>query len=199
MLVNKFNFPVKNHQLPDEEDERDRQKYAVGSLLLLTNGRVLKTSGEKEFVYSGVDNTNQNKRKNILNEAGENCEPEQQITIRRLIIFLSYQILSCFVSLVDPSLQSWVILLQCENIHSIHLRCVWCLVSYLNTKHDGLHLFRELCILLSHLSTDFLKKENLSKCSWESAGSHHDPGHAVEVGPEEDEGGEEAGEEEDGR
>ena len=49
----------------------------------------MKTSREEKFVNFGVNETDQNERKNVLNETGENGEPEDQNTSRSLFIFLS--------------------------------------------------------------------------------------------------------------
>ena len=64
--------------VPDEKDERGRQKNAISSLLLLTNWRALKTSRKKEFVNLGVKETYDNERQNVLNETGKNCEPKKK-------------------------------------------------------------------------------------------------------------------------
>ena len=61
---------------PDEENERHWEKEAVGFLLFSTNCRILKAPCSQEFVDFEVNETDENKRQDVLNQTGKDCEPQ---------------------------------------------------------------------------------------------------------------------------
>ena len=137
---------------PDEENERHWEKDAVGFLLFSTNCLILKAPCSQEFVDFEVNETDENKGQDVVNQTGKDCEPQinskfywknRNISVPDPILLGEL----CFS--ITPVLE-WILGVASE-----------CLIQYLHTERDRLQVVFIWLIFCCQFSSDLLNIQNL--------------------------------------